>query len=36
MTKPQGGDTTERKLKMEVMGISARERKRVKEVPEKV
>jgi hypothetical protein len=35
-TKPPGGDVTERKLKMEVMGISARERKRLKEVPEKV
>lgn len=35
-TKPPGGDVTERKLKMEVMGISARERKRLKEVPEKL
>jgi len=36
VSKLPAGDINERRLKREIMAISARERKRIKEVPEKV
>jgi hypothetical protein len=36
MTKLLGSDITQRKLRIKVIEISARERKQLKEVPEKV